>query len=307
MSTGFVPTPEKEKMQDWLWVPAIEAFARDVPPPLRILCLPGRECRFLIDLLDRGLTDLASITCIERDTTEALLIRGELARYARGSRPVIDLVATSVYDYLVDDTDRAIEKTYHVIDLDPYGRVEDEKSDLSDSVEAALDVQARANVRDWMFLLQTEVASARGGRLRQALLTAEQSLIGAFGNQLSRTLDVGQMADSSPAAQVLRYAACVAAWIADSAYPRFEASLVDRPYFYRGTDERGVPSRRALMSAFAFRMVRPKRPRASVGKRDKATAPFVDACVAKCKIAKAVICNADGRLRSAPLSALSFD
>src|SRR5689334_14588712 len=108
MSGGFTPTPEKERMQEWLWIPVITQFASEVSPPLRMLCLPGRECRFLLALFEKGLTNLSSVTCVEKEPTEALLIRGMLVKYAGGGRPVIDLVATSVYEFLAGD-ERAVD------------------------------------------------------------------------------------------------------------------------------------------------------------------------------------------------------
>lgn len=305
MSAGFTPTPEKEKMQEWLWIPAIEKLASDVSPPLRVLCLPGRECRFLLTLLKKKLTTLSSVTSIERDATEALLIRGALVRYAGGGRPVIDIVNMSAYEFLAAN-ERAVERRFHVIDLDPYGRLDAEATGLSNSVAAALDVQSRANVPDWLLLLQTEVASARNDAIIPSLAKAEETMTTAYADDVRRNSDPAMIGDA-PVARLLRYGAGVAAFVASNAYPRFEVTLLERPYYYRGTSEYGVPSRRALMGAFAFRLRKPRRPLAALGElaRRAKVEPIIDACVARCKHAKAVVAQ-DEKVKSGTLDLLSF-
>lgn len=295
-------------MQDWLWIPALRELTQSVAPPLRVLCLPGRECRFLLKLLAEGLTDLSSVTCVERDSMEALLIRGVLAGHAGSGRATIDLAMTSVYEYLTAG-EQAVERRYHVIDLDPYGRVADEGSDLLDSVAAVLDVQARANVREWLLLLQSEVASARGENLMSNLAIAERTMMGAAGAHLERHLDSAALADTEPHAQLVRYAACVGACIVENSYPRFEARLFEQPMFYRGSDDYGVPSKRALMGGFALRLVRPRRPTGFLGQAALASKiePLADDCIRRCLKAKAVVALADGSIKSfKSLSKLSF-
>lgn len=105
------------------------------------------------------------------------------------------MVTESVYEFLANE-DRAVERKYHVVDLDPYGRLEDDKSDLRDSVAAAIDVQTRANVRDWLLLLQTEVASARHDRMLQHLATAESVMMSAYGSEISRCRDTKLIGDA---------------------------------------------------------------------------------------------------------------
>lgn len=280
-------------MQDVLYVPAVRDFAVKEPPPLRVLCLPGRECNFLLKLIGRGLTDVANVTCIEYEPLEALLIRGRLAPLAGPGRAQIDIVTTSVYDFFCNEA-RAVERRYHVIDLDPYGRLQDAKSDLLDSVEAALDVQSRADVREWLLLLQTEVASARD--LPRKLMAAEASLMREHREHVARRFNETELADQGNPARLLRYAAGVGAFLVDSAHPRFEARLYRYPVFYRGSDEYGVPSRRALMGAFAVRMAKPTKPIGRLGPRAREDQlnPLVDECVGKCRNARSVVVDLDG-------------
>lgn len=294
-------------MQEWLWIPAMEKLRKSVKPPLRILCLPGRGCQFLIRLFERGLTTLDAATCVERDKVEALLIRGALARYAGQGVPKVDLIQKPVLAFLRDE-ERAVERRYHVIDLDPYGRLSVEGGELLNSVEAALDVQVRANVSDWLLLLQTEVASARGGNLVTSLGEAERIMMDAAGDHVRRHLSGARLTEPTPPARLLRYSGCVGAWIAETAYPRFEAEVFDRPMFYRGSNEYGIPSQRALMGGFAVRF---RRPRAATGSlspaaRRKKIEPVADACITRCLKAKAVVAMRNGTVCSGPLDALTF-
>ncbi len=262
MARGFVPTPEKDFIQLKLWLPVVQkAFKRNGRQALRILCLPGRQCRFLLKLLDAGLTTPTCVTCIERDKTEALLIRGHLADHMGGDgRVPVDLVHESVYQYLSGSPNVAAARKFDVIDLDEYGALAKDDSGLLRDVGAAVHVQSQAHVKDWLLLLTTEVASVRGDGVSQNLEHAHKTMMEEYEADLGNVLPATLRTDASDTALLQRYAACAGTCVVHAAFPHFEVNLQKRPLFYRGSDEYGQPQRRALMAVFAFRMTKPPKP-----------------------------------------------
>lgn len=306
MSSGFIPTPEKECVQNVLWIPVIrELFKRREKRPLSVICLPGRECRFLVDLLKRKYTNLENITCIEKSPVEALLIRSRLAEYDKsGGRPRIDVVTKTVYEFFTQDD--PVDRKYDVVDLDIYGSLDEAKKRLLNSMAAVMQVQVRANMKDWLLLLTTEVASARGD-VRANLATAMAVLERAYTDDITNTLPEATDAEST----LRRYAAFAFACVVDSAAPGFDAKLERAPMFYRGADVYGRPGQRALMGTFPVRLTLPKHAVGALGEseRREQRQPLVSAGVRKALRPKAAILDPDEDVArvSKDLSELNFD
>jgi len=310
MSSGFAPSPEKERVQNTLWIPAIRDVHRRLGRiPLRVLTLPGRRCAMLIKLLSRRYTRLADVTCVERSAAEALLIRGRLEEHGESSgRVPIDLFQGSLYEYLTLPDRRAVARRFQVVDIDAYGHLEDESGEVLRSTQAAIDVQARADVSEWLLLLTTEAASARGSII-VGLTNAEERLKAEYEAVLHRTLPPSLLDDVSPPTRLIRYAACVGACIAHCAFPMFEAKVARPPFFYRGTDLYGQPGKRALMGAFPFLLRRPRAPLHGLGEsaRRAQCERLMNACVTKCAGAKAVISDSEGNTSATELGNLRFE
>ena len=302
-----MPSPEKELVQKLFWIPTVREFYQKQGrgEPLRILCLPGRQCRFLLELLKRRYTVLSHVTCIEYNAVEALLIRGRLAEYATDERAPIDLIQEPVYDYFSSGS-RAVEMKYQVVDLDMYGRFDEPGQGLLDAVEAVVDVQVRANVPEWVLLLTVEVASARAV-VREDLDRASARMMDAYGTTIGPWMD-HEASAGEPATQLLRYGFCVVACVIEMAFPRFEGVLQRAPAFYRGSDIYGQPSMRALMGAFAFGFKR-RRPRGALGDsaRRRMVQSLLDRSMGRALRAKAIVADAEGAVRTrAGLDSIQF-
>jgi len=258
-------------------------------------------------LLDRGYTTLEHVTCIERDPIEELLIRGALASYSPSSPVPVDVVADSLYNVLTAGAERAISRQYQVIDLDIYGRLEPE-GDVFRSLVAAVDVQTGARVSEWVLLLTVEAASARQSVL-ESLVKNEAALMTPYGPVVNRRLTTAQATDNSGPGRLVRYAACVAACVVETAFPNFTPKLVRAPIFYRGSDVYDRPAARALMGAFPFWLSRPPRPIAAMGPAARAALldPAFDSCIRKAIQLKVALAEHDSIAISRNVTALPLD
>lgn len=293
MAIGFIPSPEKGTVQNRLWLPQIGDFwAHQGSIPLRVLCFPGRRCSFLKVLLRKGYTAAGKVTCVERDPTEALLIRGQLADIGDGKGPVaVDIVQEGALSYLTAADDQAVGAKFEVVDLDLYGRLEDEKSELLGAVRAIVDVQHRANVKDWLLLLTTEAGSARGGQPIGPLRQAVAALENEYGVHISDIMGP-RLPDSAAVPDVLRrYAALASACVTVEAFSQYGAVVRGAPRFYRGSDEYGRPGRRALMMAVVFRLGLNRKTPRGLGRKehDAAIAAAMPNIVARARASKAIV------------------
>src|SRR5262245_1142893 len=233
MPGGFLPSLEKDYVQGTLFLPAIrETFERNGKRPLPLLCLPGRECRFLVRLLKEGFTTIDRTICIERDAMEALFIRGRLATFGDKGRAIVRIIDRSVYDYLTVSEFNAVAERFLVVDLDVYGTFSSEKSDLLQTIGAAISVQSRGNVPDWTLLVTTEIASVRDAGVQENLRAANARMI-ADEAVVQEALSKELLTDIHPGGDVARFMACAGAAIARAALPHFEPQLRRRPLVYR--------------------------------------------------------------------------
>jgi hypothetical protein len=205
------------------------------------------------------------------------------------------IIDKSAYDFLTQNSADAIARRFAVIDLDTYGRVAEEHSELLNTTGAAVSIQARADMPDWLLFVTTEIASTRHPGIAEHLKAAEVRVMADEGALLKATLERQVLRDKSLVGRVRRFAAGAGVWVARAALPHYRTQLLGVPLLYRATDDLGRPGMRALMGAFAFRLVRPEKPLEGMARQRKhAEDEIAGECAKAAARCRGVLADDDG-------------